>query len=192
MNPPRQNTYIQMNRKTLETRIGIRDILTICSKCSGSEGNAHKQTLFSLITDPDQRTAYNALWVFTHFSSEDTKWLYNRRNRLIDILLKESHTGNRRLLLTLLDKIPCSPDDLRSDYLDFCLANINSIEPYAIRALSIKQAFSQCRFHEELLHELTIRLDMLDREDLSPALRSTRRNVTKQINQIRNAASRKK
>ena len=168
-------------KNTLSERIGARDIRAICALCACDEGRATKEELFALAFDADDRTGYNALWVFTHFTGDEKKWLRHRRTELTDLLLATTHTGRKRLILTILEGMPTAPEDVRTDYLDYCLSRINSADTTAIRSLCLKQAFAQCRFHPELLDELKNEIDLMDSAPLSPGIKSARRNVLKKI-----------
>ncbi len=160
-----------------------RDIPEICGDWVNQRYNSLTYVFFWLVRHENDRVSYNALWVFTHFPGDSIKWLEPKHKELIDILLKEEHTGKRRLILTLLERQPVNIEEIRTDYLDFCLSKINSTEPYAIRALSLKQAYAMCRHYPELLEELRLEMDMMTRGELSPgllsALRHIRRHLTK-------------
>lgn len=162
-------------------RLGVREIVMICSCCRGEVNDEVKEMLYALVADDDERVGYNSLWVFTHFDKDDKAWLRPKRNELIDYLLGVQHEGKRRLILNLLDSQYIGKEDVRADYLDFCLSAINSTEPYGIRALCIKQAFAQCRFFPELLGELKSELEIMEMGELSPGLLSVRRNILKKI-----------
>lgn len=163
----------------------MRDISEICLSASGVGNYEVKELLFGLITDTDDRVAYNALWILTHFSDEDKCWMSFKRNDLIDILLNESHSGKKRLILSLLRYMPIKEEDLRSDYLDFCLSKINSTEPYAIRAWVLKQAFEMCRYFTELIDELKCEMEMMEHVELSPGLLSAKKQVEKKIRRLK-------
>lgn len=171
-------------RNKLTNRINLNDIYLICEACETESNDSLKNEIFSLIHDIEDRAGYNSLWIMTHFSPALSDWLYPRRNEMIDFLMKESHIGKQRLLLTLLDRQPVSADDFRTDYLDYCLARINSTLPYGVRSLCIKQAYAYCRFYPELLTELKMELDMMSDGDMSPGLYATRRNILKKIEKI--------
>lgn len=164
-------------RTRLDRRIHSDDILELCYHTQGTDNNRNKELLFALATDRDERIAYNALWVFSHFSLADNTWLYNKRQELINILLKETHSGKKRLLLTLLERQHAEQEALNTEYLDFCLSGICSTEPYGIRCLCMKQAFAQCRHIPELLTELAAVMEMLEQEDIPPSLQSTRKRI---------------
>lgn len=165
-------------------RLSLRDIRDLCSACSGVCNNSTKADLFSLIAHPDDKIGYNALRVFTHFSDEDMKWLAPRRNTLIEYVLATKHYGKRRLTLALLEHLHVSIEDVRSDYLDFCLSKINSNEPYGIRVLCLKQSFALCRFYPELIAELKNGIELMECGETSPGLISARKNILKKISKL--------
>ena len=155
----------------------MADIRAVCAYASGSDSDRNKAELYALIHDDDDRVGYNALWIMTHFAPDSMSWLYIRRDELIDRVLTEEHTGKRRLILTLLERMPVSAADVRTDYLDFCLAHINSIDPYGVRVLCMKQAYAQCQWFPELLAEFISTVNMLDGGEISAGLRAARKNI---------------
>lgn len=173
-------TYMKLERR-LEERLHLGDIRQMCARCCGVSDDSVKAELFSLVCHPDDRVGYNALWIFTHFPAEDMKWLQAKRVGLTDLVLKTDHVGKRRLILTLLEHLPIKMEDIRTDYLDFCLSKINSTEPYAIRALCLKQAYAMCRFYPELMAELKNQIELMEYGELSPGLLSVMRHIKKRI-----------
>lgn len=165
----------------LEDRIGKRQVECVASMCSGCVSDKMKAELFTFVTSDNERVGYNALWIFTHMSRQDLAWLLPRRNDLIDRLLSISHIGQQRLILTLLDSLALTQEDLRTDYLDFCISGINSTKPYAIRALCLKQAFMQCRLYPDLMNELKAEIEEMENGEMSPGLQSVRRRVLKML-----------
>lgn len=163
--------------KRLEERLHLGDIRQVCAVCCDVQDDSLKDDLFSLVSHPDDRVGYNALWIFTHFPEEDMKWLEAKRVVLTNLVLKTDHVGKRRLILTLLEHLPIKMEDIRTDYLDFCLSKINSTEPYAIRALCLKQAYTICRFYPELMPELKNEIELMEYGELSPGLLSVRRHI---------------
>lgn len=127
--------------------------------------------LLRMIEDENERVAYNSLWILTHFPSSGLRRIFPCRDRLVDLLLRCDHTGRRRLLLSLLNRLPAEITDVRTDYLDWCMAKINSSEPYGIRALCVREAYAQCRFFPELIAELGFILEMAKDCNQSPGLR---------------------
>lgn len=166
--------------ENLSGRLQMNIIHEIC--LLAKDDNSLKEDIYNLAMGTDERIAYNALWILSHFDSVATKWLCQKQDEIIDHAISEKHVGKRRLLLSLLNNQSFHEDSLRTDFIDFCISKIPSaIEPYAIRALCMKLAYEQCKFYPELLAELNTCLDMLSQEPLSPALKSTRKNIMKKI-----------
>lgn len=168
-------------REKLARRMHFDDLFEVGYLTQGRRNDALKEELYRLIDDADDRVGYNALWAFSHFTLDDNEWLYAKRDNLIDKLLVETHVGKRRLILTLLERQPARKEDVRADYLDFCLSRICSAEPYAIRALCLKQAYAQCRHYPELMGEFMETIALLDQAELSPGLKSARRIILARI-----------
>lgn len=142
----------------------------------------HHAFLWDCTRSEDRRVAVNALWVLTHLPETDAGWLRSRQDEIADMLLTESDSSKKRLLLQLLKAQEFDPDALRSDLLDFCLSKINAEdEPYAIRCFSLYVAFLMCRHYPELILELKQYLDFLGTQSLSPGLRSAHRQVCAKI-----------
>lgn len=174
------STYMKLEKR-LEERLHLGDIRQISAACCDVQKDAMKDELFSLVSHTDDRVGYNALWIFTHFPAEDMKWLVAKRVVLTNLVLKTDHVGKRRLILTLLEHLPIKMEDIRTDYLDFCLSKINSTEPYAIRALCLKQSYAMCRFYPELMAELKNQIELMEYGELSPGLLSVIRRIKKRI-----------
>lgn len=148
------------------------------------ENEWNTTTLCNLISSTDEKVGVNALWCLTHLQKKRGDRLQSHQNQFIDMLLSETHCGKKRMLLQLLREQAYNSDTLRSDFLDYCLAKINSeCEPYAIRAFSIYCAFKMCRCYPELIAELEEYLTLLATQSLSPGMKSamatTRRNIAK-------------
>ena len=87
-------------KKKLSRRIGINDIHEMTYLAQ--ESNKYKQELYQFIFDNNKKVAYQAVWVFNHFSLYDNKWLYDKQEELINETIACQHSGRRRLLLNLL------------------------------------------------------------------------------------------
>ncbi len=68
----------------------------------------------------------NALWCMTHLKKNCNGWLQSKQDSLIDLLLKEEKSARKRMLLQLLREQSYKVEDIRVDFLDFCMNNINS------------------------------------------------------------------
>lgn len=166
---------------SLNRHLGIHDIRKLCDFIEEPSDNDKLSQLYALIYSHDERLASNALWVLTHCKDDKLDVLQIRQNEMIDYVLSTDYIRIRRLLLVLLERQEYSADNIRSDFLDYCLDRINSCEPYAIRALCMKLAFKMCRFYPELIQELTVRLNNLYDSELSPGLRSAKKNILSRI-----------
>lgn len=169
-----------MNFKAkLSERIGMDDIHEILRLTH--ESDDRKQELYDLLIGENEKITYNAAWVFTHFSLQDNKWLYDKQNELIDKLLIFKHRG-RGLLLSLLYKQPLT-NPIRVDFLDFCLERMLSAQELpGVRSLCMKIAYELCRTIPELTQELKTTLEMMEGE-LCPAIYSVRKNILKAMQQ---------
>jgi len=160
----------------LSERIGMNDINEILHLISQSD--RRKKELYNLIFDKDEAIGYYATWIFTHLSSENNKWLYNKKDKLIDEVLVCKHGGKRRVILNLLYKQPFA-EPLRVDFLDFCLERMVSVQELpGVQSLCIKIAYELCRTTPELIQELKTILEMME-GDLCPAIRTVRKNILK-------------
>lgn len=170
-------------RTLLGNRIGTREIGFLKTLICDKNEAPGVDCLFNLVADDDERVGYNALWVLTHLHSAFMPAIASHRDFLINKLLRTDHTGQKRLILNLLERLPVNKQNLRTDFLDYCLSKINSGEPYAIRSLCIKLAFKQCRLYPELLAEFKQVIGMIDVANESPAINAVVRNVRKQYEQ---------
>ena len=167
---------------SLINRLSQSDIHELCALTQGGRNNSLKEQLYQLTLDADRRVATNALWVFTHFSAVDNEWLYAKHDQLIDRCLNEKDATKLRLMLNLLLRQPYTEEDIRTDFIDFCLTRLaDPKSPYAVRAQCIKLAYEQMRYWPELLNELRQTLEMISCEPLSPGLRSAWRQVMKNL-----------
>ena len=161
-------------------RLSQSEINELCVLTQGEHNNNLKEKLYQLTLDANHRVATNALWVFTHFASDDNKCLYAKHDQLIDRCLNEKDATKLRLMLNLLLRQPYTEEDIRTDFIDFCLMKLTDPKsPYAIRAQCIKLAYEQMKHWPELLNELRQTLNMISCEPLSPGLSSAWRQVMK-------------
>lgn len=158
----------------LAGRIGGDDVLHLAS-----EYGAEK--VFPFLSDADKRTSDNAAWVLTHCPSDDDGWLTAHQDELIDLALRTESITMRRLTMTILLRTPFKGDDVRTDFLDFCFdMMMRPDQPNGVRSVAMKLAYLQCRPFPELLNELRQTLDIMETEFLSPALRTTKKNLLKE------------
>ncbi len=164
----------------LAERLHEWDVHELCGRISGNE--LLREALYEAFFVPDNRVGGNALWVFTHLPAEDRRWLEERRDALIDRVLTETDTTRRRLLLNLLGRMTYRAEELRGDFVDFCLRGIcRPDETAGVRTLCMKLAYAQCRHYPELCAELSAALEMLDDLPLSLAVTCARRRMLRQM-----------
>lgn len=169
-------------KSLLSHRLSMDGINDICLLVQGEQNHSLKELLYQLTLDNDRRVATNALWVFTHFALADNEWLYAKHDQLIDRCLNEKDATKLRLMLNLLLRQPYTEEDIRTDFIDYCLMRLTDPKsPYAVRAQCIKLAYEQMRYWPELLNELRQTLEMISCEPLSPGLRSAWRQVMKKL-----------
>lgn len=159
----------------LNRRLSKREVVEWSRVVDGDK--ALRDGLFGVVAEAGSRQAMNALWIFATLSAGRPVWLAAKRNTLADVAISTANDSVRRLALVILNNIGFGQDDVRTDFIDFCLLHITSeITPCATRALCVKLAYCQCRFYPELLRELHLVLEMLATQPLSPAMRSVLRH----------------
>ena len=169
-------------KESLTNRLSQDELHELCALTQGEQNNHLKEELYQLTLDNDRRVAINALWTFTHFALADNEWLYAKHDQLIDRCLKEKDATKLRLMLNLLLRQPFDEEDIRTDFIDYCLMRLTDPKsPYAVRAQCIKLAYEQMRYWPELLNELRQTLEMISCEPLSPGLRSAWKQVMKKL-----------
>lgn len=160
----------------LSQRIGMDGVNEILNLTHNSD--IRKQELYNLVIGEDETIGYHAAWIFTHFSSQDNEWLYNKHDQLINEVLVCKHGGKRRVMLNLLYRQPF-PNPPRVDFLDFCLGQMMSSEELpAVKSLCMKIAYELCRPIPELMQELKTMLAMME-GDLVPSIQAVRKNILK-------------
>ena len=142
------------------------------------EDHSHKNELWTYVHSTERRVSVNALWVMTHLPKSESLWLQSLQDELTDMLLAETDTSKKRILLQLLRDQDFRHECIRTDLLDFCLSKINAeCEPYAVRCFSMYLAFKMSHNYPDLITELELYLDMLGQQHLSPGLKSALRHT---------------
>ncbi|MDE6449655.1 MAG: hypothetical protein K2L41_06195 [Muribaculaceae bacterium] len=168
----------------LSDKINMPQIKSVVSWACGTQENLHR--LWEMVHSDDRRTSANALWAMTHLPDYNREWISSLRDDMIDMLLAETDTGKKRMLLHMLREQEYDAEHIRTDFLDYCLSKINSEhEPYAIRGYSIYASFKMCRHYPELLAELNQHLDLLSYQSLSPGLMSALRQTKSRISRLK-------
>lgn len=125
--------------------------------------------LLTCLDDADIRVARNAAWVLTHKPLSEIRML--PPDRLIDLALTTSDTSLRRLVLCLVEKLPMSQEEMRTDLLDFCLLHMRlPQEPPGVQALCMKLAHSMCSPYPDLVREFQETLSIMQPELYKPGV----------------------
>lgn len=168
----------------LSKRLCIADIKKLVSWACESEENI--LMLWHLVSSDDRMTSVNALWAMSHLPETEAGKVLSLRDEMIDMLLIETDTAKKRMLLRILREQEYDSDEIRTDFLDFCLSKINSeCEPYAVRCFSIYAAYKMCKHFPELIAELEAHLDMMRYQKLSPGLKSALRQTKLKITKLK-------
>ena len=138
-----------------------------------------KEELSQLLFDEDKRTSDNAAWVLTHLPKTADAWLAERQYILIDEAMRTPSTTKRRLIMNLLDRTSFDPENIRTDFLDFCFNTMLSDEPIGVKSLAIKLTYAQSVHYPELLEEFNTALQMMEPEVLPAALKHLRGKMLK-------------
>ena len=126
----------------------------------------------------DSRVARNALWTLTKASDSELSQLQPLLDELIDLAMLTESSAVRRLSLNLVERLDISEDDLRTDFLDFCLEHMADIaELPGVQSISMKLAFRMCKFYPELMDEFRRTLEAMEISYYKPAVKSVRNRI---------------
>lgn len=168
----------------LSQRLNLPQVRDVALWATGRRD--HLRRLWHYACSGHRTTSLNALWSITHLPESDSEWILTLRDDMIGRLLSETDNSRKRLLLKILREQEYDAETIRTDFLDFCMARINSeCEPYAIRCSCLYAAFRMCRHYPELLAELNGHLDMLALQPLSPGLKSALRQTKSKIRKLK-------
>ncbi|MCQ2290151.1 MAG: hypothetical protein MJZ63_02605 [Muribaculaceae bacterium] len=131
-----------------------------------------------ILLDSETRVARNAAWILTHATDEELALLHPMLTQLIDIALHTNNESLRRLTLNIILRLPLAKEDVRTDFLDFCLEHMVRLDtPPGTQALCMKIAHRLCSFYPELNDEFMRIIQSLDLSFYQPAVRCTVRNI---------------
>lgn len=128
--------------------------------------------------DEDYQVARNTLWGLTKATNEELAQLQPILHELIDLALSAENSSVRRLSLNVIERLRIEEDDLRTDFLDFCLDHMVDINEYpGIQSLCMKLAYRMSTFYPELMEELIRTVKSMDIEYYKPAVKSVRNRI---------------
>ncbi|MBR1769232.1 MAG: hypothetical protein IJ748_02125 [Bacteroidales bacterium] len=162
-------------KKELSKSLRLKDIKFLSK-------NAEKEDVFSLMFSRDKRCSDNAAWLMTYLPKTENKFLEQKRNILIDAVLTTDNKTRLRLLLNLLERLDYKSEDLRTDFVDFCLKNsVSLLQSAGVQVLCLKLAYKQCVLYDELLSELYSTLSFIHSTELSPGVKNQFQKILSQI-----------
>lgn len=128
--------------------------------------------------DEDYQVARNALWGLTKASDEELKQLQPILHEMIDLALTTENSSVRRLSLTLVYRLDLTENDLRTDFLDFCLEHMADINEYpGIQSICMKHAYRISTFYPELMGEFLRTVESMNIDYYKPAVKSVRNRI---------------
>lgn len=126
----------------------------------------------------DYQVARNALWGVTKASKAEHTQLQPLLHPLIDLAMQTDNASVRRLSLYHIERLKLEEDDLRTDFLDFCLAHmVNPDEFPGIQSLCMKIAYRMCKFYPELMGEFMRTIESMDMTFYKPAVKCVRNRI---------------
>ena len=143
-------------------------------KASGDFLGFARQYAFS----QDYRVARSALWGLTKARKEELSQLQVILNEFIDQAIRTENSSIRRLSLNIIERLEMSEEDLRTDFLDFCLDHMTYVEEFpGVQAVCMKLAYRMCKFYPELMDELKRTLEAMDIDYYKPAVKCARSRI---------------
>lgn len=152
--------------------------------------------LFEALWGDNRDDAVHSAWALTHLPKSDNDVIAARREALVGLAVSTPDTSLRRLTLALLERLEwTAPDDETDDeadsesraYTGVCpyvqLLNFSMEhllmpeEPYGVRALCMKLAYTLSLPYPELLAELRQSLLLIEPSELGSGVRHTRNKI---------------
>lgn len=128
--------------------------------------------------DEDEQITRNAISALTKATDAELAQLKPIMNELIDTAMKTASPSIRRPLLGIIERQKITAEDIRPDFLDYCLDRMLSHDEVpSIQALSMKLAHKMCSFYPELQEELHRTLKAMEIDYYPPAVKSVRRKI---------------
>ena len=126
----------------------------------------------------DPKIARNALWTLTKASDNELAQLQGMLNGLINLAMTTEASSVRRLSLNIVERLKMGEEDLRTDFLDFCLSHMVDIGEFpGIQTLCMKLAYRMCGFYPELMGEFMRTVEGLRADYYKPAVKCLRNRI---------------
>lgn len=126
----------------------------------------------------DYQVARNAMWGLTKATDDELSQLQPMLNELIDLAMNHGNPSVRRLTLNVIVRLHMGEDNLRSDFLDWCLDRMVNLEEFpGTQSLCMKLTHRMCKFYPELMDELLRIVRDMEIEYYKPAVKSVRTRI---------------
>ena len=137
--------------------------------------------LVQLIDGPDSRVAWRAAWACERLVDRSGSPLLPYRDTFEQMLWGGRHDGTRRLLLSILYRLP-RPSVFPVRLYNYCIEHmLLPQEKAAAQVLCMKMAFSLGKEEPDLLTELKFYLENTTTSFYSPAFLTARKNTLRRI-----------
>ena len=128
--------------------------------------------------DADYRVARSALCGLTKASTEELSQLQVLIDELIVQAMQTENSSVRRLTLSVIERLELKEDDLRTDFLDFCMEHMVAGDEFpGVQTLCMKLAFRMCNFYPELKEEFMRIVDAMETAYYKPAVKGLRDRI---------------
>lgn len=164
----------------------INDIKTIAQRAHDSA--TVREGLFAAMHGDDREEAVHSAWALTHLPKTDNPHIAKHREELTDLAITTPDTSLRRITLSLLERIDWTVPNIDDvpryyvDLLDFSMEHMMMPdEPYGVRALCMKLAYTLSLPYPELLDELRQSLLLIEPSEIGTGVRHTRNKILKNL-----------
>ena len=128
--------------------------------------------------DADYRVARSALWGLTKATNEELSQLQVLLDELINQAMQTENSSVRRLTLSVIERLELKEDDLRADFLDFCMEHMVAGDEFpGVQTLCMKLACRMCNFYPELKEEFMRIIDTMEIAYYKPAVKGLRDRI---------------
>ena len=164
----------------------IDDVKAIAQRAHDSA--TVRESLFAAMHGDDRDEAVHAAWALTHIPKADNRHIAAHREELVALAINTEDTSLRRITLTLLERIDWTVTDKDDvpryyvDLLDFCMEHLMMPEePYGVRSLCMKLAYTLSLPYPELLEELRQSMLLIEPTEIGTGVRHTRNKILKSL-----------
>lgn len=143
------------------------------------QGN-FKDFVTKYMYNEDYRIVRNVFWAVTKSTEAEVLELQPIMEQLVELAMGTDNPSVRRLVLHAVERLKMKEEDMRVDFLDFCLDHMADVEEYpGIQTLCMKLAHRMCSFYPELEREFTVTLENMQIEYYKPAVKALRSKLLK-------------